>query len=111
MSTKVPMFEFVIDRKIALFDLGTAEGRVGALRAAAPIVAEIRDTLLRPEYERILARRLGMDPTDVHAEVRRHERRRRHGDADGGRFLRCIRRRLRLRADRRTRPAFPPAQS
>ncbi|MCE4024696.1 DNA primase [Microbacterium sp. Au-Mic1] len=76
MSAKVPMFEFVIDRKIGSFDLGTAEGRVGALRAAAPIVAEIRDALLRPEYERILARRLGMDPTDVHAEVRRHERRR-----------------------------------
>ncbi|KJL31875.1 DNA primase [Microbacterium azadirachtae] len=81
MSAKVPMFEFVIDRKIASFDLSTAEGRVGALRAAAPIVAEIRDALLRPEYERILARRLGMDPTDVHAEVRGHERRRRQGDS------------------------------
>ncbi|PRB07322.1 DNA primase [Microbacterium sp. MYb64] len=81
MSAKVPMFEFVIDRKIASFDLSTAEGRVGALRAAAPIVAEIRDALLRPEYERILARRLGMDPTDVHAEVRRHEGRRRQGDS------------------------------
>ncbi|WP_295011168.1 DNA primase [uncultured Microbacterium sp.] len=81
MATKVPMFEFVIDRKIGAFDLSTAEGRVGALRAAAPIVAEIRDALLRPEYERILARRLGMDPTDVHAEVRRNEGRRRTGDA------------------------------
>ncbi|MBS1905350.1 MAG: DNA primase [Actinobacteria bacterium] len=81
MSAKAPMFEFVIDRKIAAFDLHTAEGRVGALRAAAPIVAEIRDRLLRPEYERILARRLGMDPADVHAEVRRNERRRRQGDA------------------------------
>ncbi|MGN8025687.1 DNA primase [Microbacterium sp. 22242] len=79
MTTKVPMFEFVIDRKIGSFDLGTAEGRVGALRAAAPIVAEIRDALLRPEYERILARRLGMDPTDVHSEVRRNERRERQG--------------------------------
>ena len=81
MSAKVPMFEFVIDRKIGSFDLGTAEGRVGALRAAAPIIAEIRDALLRPEYERILARRLGMDPTDVHAEVRRNERLHRHGEA------------------------------
>ncbi|GAA4481749.1 DNA primase [Microbacterium panaciterrae] len=80
MSAKVPMFEFVIDRKIGSFDLSTAEGRVGALRAAAPIVAEIRDALLRPEYERILARRLGMDPTDVHAEVRRNERRRGQGE-------------------------------
>jgi len=69
LDRKVPMFEFVIDRRLSSYDLGTVEGRVGALRAAAPIVGEIRDRLLRPEYERVLARRLGMDPTDVHAEV------------------------------------------
>ncbi|MDN3311716.1 DNA primase [Microbacterium oryzae] len=68
---KVPMFEFVIDRAVSRFDLGTVEGRVGALRSAAPIVAEIRDRLLRPGYERVLARRLGMDPTEVHGEVER----------------------------------------
>ncbi|MFE6994587.1 DNA primase [Microbacterium sp. NPDC057659] len=71
IDTKVPMFEFAIDRKLGGFDLATVEGQVGALRAAAPIVAEIRDELLRPGYERVLARRLGMDPTAVHAEVRR----------------------------------------
>lgn len=82
IDTRVPMFEFAIDRKLAAFDLSTVEGQVGALRAAAPIVAEIRDRLLRPGYERVLARRLGMDPTEVHAEVERvargasrHERR------------------------------------
>ncbi len=75
MDTKVPMFEFVIDRKIAGYDLATVEGRVGALRSAAPIVAEIRDALVRPEYERVLARRLGMDPTDVRREVEQEARR------------------------------------
>lgn len=74
MDTKQPMFEFAIDRKLAGFDLATVEGRVGALRAAAPIVAEIRDRLLRPGYERVLARRLGMDPTEVHGEVERAAR-------------------------------------
>ena len=74
MDAKVPMFEFAIDRKLAGFDLSTVEGRVGALRAASPIVAEIRDRLLRPGYERVLARRLGMDPTEVHAEVERSAR-------------------------------------
>ncbi|MGF6823595.1 DNA primase [Microbacterium sp. ZKA21] len=74
MEAKQPMFEFAIDRKLAGYDLSTVEGRVGALRAAAPIVAEIRDRLLRPGYERVLARRLGMDPTDVHAEVERAAR-------------------------------------
>jgi DNA primase len=74
MDAKVPMFEFAIDRRLAGFDLSTVEGRVGALRAAAPIVAEIKDPLLRPGYERVLARRLGMDPTEVHNEVRRSGR-------------------------------------
>ncbi|GAB3599014.1 DNA primase [Microbacterium tumbae] len=74
MDAKVPMFEFAIDRKLAGFDLSTVEGQVGALRAAAPIVAEIRDRLLRPGYERVLARRLGMDPTEVRAEVERAAR-------------------------------------
>lgn len=74
MDTKVPMFEFVIDRKISGYDLATVEGRVGALRSAAPILAEIKDPLLRPEYERVLARRLGLDPTDVHREVEREAR-------------------------------------
>ena len=74
MDTKQPMFEFAIDRKLGGFDLSTVEGRVGALRAAAPIVAEIRDQLLRPGYERVLARRLGMDPTEVRGEVERAAR-------------------------------------
>lgn len=69
IDDKKPMFEFMIDRRISGFDLATVEGRVGALRSGAPIVAEIRDRLLRPGYERVLALRLGMDPSDVHREV------------------------------------------
>nr|WP_314842381.1 DNA primase [uncultured Microbacterium sp.] len=74
MESKQPMFEFAIDRRLADFDLSTVEGRVGALRAASPIVAEIRDRLLRPGYERVLARRLGMDPMEVRNEVERASR-------------------------------------
>lgn len=71
METKVPMVEFVLDQRIAGFDLASVEGRVGALRAAAPVVAELRDALLQPEYVRVLARRLGMDTEDVRREVER----------------------------------------
>ncbi|MDF2492066.1 MAG: dnaG, partial [Microbacterium sp.] len=53
LDTKVPMFEFVIDQRVGAFDLGTVEGRAGALRSAAPIVAEIRDPSLRPGYTRV----------------------------------------------------------
>lgn len=69
IDTKVPMVEFVLDQRIAGFDLSSVEGRVGALRAAAPVVAQLRDRLLQPEYVRVLARRLGMDTEDVRREV------------------------------------------
>ena len=71
MDTKVPMFEFVIDQRVAGFDLSTVEGRIGGLRAAAPIVAELRDPLLRSEYKHVLSRRLGMEPGAVDHEVER----------------------------------------
>jgi DNA primase len=71
IETKVPMVEFVLDQRIAGFDLASVEGRVGALRASAPVVAELRDALLQPEYVRVLARRLGMDTEDVRREVER----------------------------------------
>ena len=75
MERKVPMFEFVIDQRLKGYDLSSVEGSVGGLRSAAPILAEIRDALLRPGYERVLARSLGMDPTEVHVEVERAARR------------------------------------
>ncbi|WP_442575734.1 DNA primase [Microbacterium sp. F51-2R] len=71
VDTKSPMVEFVLDQRISGFDLASVEGRVGALRAAAPVVAELRDPLLQPEYVRVLARRLGMDTEDVRREVER----------------------------------------
>ncbi len=71
MDTKVPMVEFVIDQRIAGFDLATVEGRVAALGVAAPVVAELRDRLLQSEYTRVLARRLGLDPDDVRRAVER----------------------------------------
>jgi DNA primase len=74
IDTKVPMVEFVLDQRIAGFDLASVEGRVGALRASAPVVAELRDALLQPEYVRVLARRLGMDTEAVRREVERAAR-------------------------------------
>ena len=40
VAGKKPMFEFMIRRMLAGHDLETVEGRVAALRAAAPVVAE-----------------------------------------------------------------------
>lgn len=70
VETKTPMFEFVIRTSLARYDLETVEGRVAALRTAAPIVAEIRDPALRPGYTRELARMLGMELAEVTRAVR-----------------------------------------
>ncbi|MGW4930422.1 DNA primase [Agromyces sp. NPDC004153] len=70
VETKTPMFEFVLRHTLSRYDLETVEGRVSALRAAAPVVAEIRDPALRPGYTRELARMLGMELAEVTRAVR-----------------------------------------
>ena len=65
VDNRVPLFEFAIKSTIANYDLESAEGRIAALRDAAPIVGKIRDGALRPEYTRRLAGWLGMDVSDV----------------------------------------------
>jgi DNA primase len=67
----VPMFEFAVRTTIGRFDLKTAEGRVQASRAVAPIVATIRDRSLRPEYTREVAGWLGLEVEQVATEVSR----------------------------------------
>ncbi len=74
VASRQPLFEFAIRSALKRFDLDTAEGRVQALRAAAPVVAGIRDTSLRPEYARQLAGWLGMDVDEVRGTVARAAR-------------------------------------
>ena len=66
---RVPLFEFVIRTTLDAYDLETVEGRVGALRAAAPLVAGIRDRSMQLGYSRSLARWIGLDPDEVRREV------------------------------------------
>ncbi|MCU1637664.1 MAG: primase [Microbacteriaceae bacterium] len=70
VQAKKPMFEFMIRRMLGSHNLDTVEGRVAALRAAAPVVAGIRDQSLSVGYSRDLARWLGMDPSEVARAVR-----------------------------------------
>ncbi len=69
VAGRQPLFEFVVRSTLRRHDLDTAEGRVQALREAAPVVAGIRDTALRPEYSRMLAGWLGMEGTAVERAV------------------------------------------
>jgi len=67
----MPMFEFAVRTTIARFDLATAEGRVQAMKAAAPIVHDIRDSALRPEYIRTVAGWLGVEVDQMREAVQR----------------------------------------
>jgi DNA primase len=69
ISKRVPLFEFAIRTEIKLHKLDSAEGRVNALNATAPLVAQIRDKSLRPEYSRLLAGWLGIEVELVTAAV------------------------------------------
>ena len=69
VSSRTPLFEFVLRSSIEGLDLSTAEGRSAALKKAGPILAGIRDELLREEYDRQLAGWLGVDQEQVRRAV------------------------------------------
>jgi DNA primase len=75
IAKRVPLFEFAIRTELKLHNLTTAEGRVNALNATAPLVAQIRDKSLRPEYSRLLAGWLGIEVEIVTAAVSQGARR------------------------------------
>lgn len=70
IESREPLFAFAIRSVLTGARLETAEGRVAGLRAAAPMVAGIRDRVLRGEYTRQLAGWLGMDEDTVRSYVR-----------------------------------------
>lgn len=69
VDNKKPMFEFMLRQVLDAQNLDSVEGRVAALRGAAPIVADIRDPALRPAYARELARWLAMDIREVERAI------------------------------------------
>jgi DNA primase len=69
VDSKKPMFEFMIRQLLAQYNLDTVEGRVSALRAAAPVVSDIRDPSLKPGYTHELSRMLGMELAEVSRAV------------------------------------------
>ena len=69
ISARRPLFEFVIRSMLDGLPLRTIEGRTAGMRNAAPIVAAIRDRVMRSEYSRLLAGWLGMDESMVRHAV------------------------------------------
>ncbi|HEY7272054.1 MAG TPA: DNA primase, partial [Actinoplanes sp.] len=52
VARREPLVDFALRQVLSRFDLDTVEGRVDAMRRAAPLVAKIKDREKRPEYAR-----------------------------------------------------------
>ncbi|TPF86225.1 DNA primase [Bifidobacterium sp. UTCIF-37] len=64
-----PLYDFVIDSAIGRFDTTYTTGQMGAVKAVAPLVAQIRDRSLLDMYTRKTTRRIGVDLDVMRREV------------------------------------------
>jgi DNA primase len=71
VARRVPLYRFVLANVVGGFDLDRADGRVDAVRAAARLVASIRDKSKVEAFARELAGMVGVDIEEARAEVRR----------------------------------------
>ena len=71
IENKKPIHEFAIKQKMKNFNLDSVEGRVGAARASASVIATIRDSALRSVYIRELANWVNLDLSEVSVLVDR----------------------------------------
>ncbi|SBT49419.1 DNA primase [Micromonospora narathiwatensis] len=69
VARREPLVDFALRHAINRYDLDTVDGRVEAMRRAAPLVAKIKDREKRPEYVRKLAGDLGMEIEPVQRAV------------------------------------------
>ncbi|OBF96203.1 DNA primase [Mycobacterium sp. 852002-51152_SCH6134967] len=77
VARRTPLFEFAIRTALAEHDLDSAEGRVSALRRCVPMVARIKEPMLRDEYARRLTGWVGWaDEAQVLARVREEAQKR-----------------------------------
>jgi DNA primase len=69
IARREPLVDFALRHVLSRFDLDTVDGRVEAMRQAAPLVAKLKDREKRPEYVRKLAGDLGMEIEPVQRAV------------------------------------------
>jgi DNA primase len=96
------LFEFAIQHAVDRFNLETAEGEYGALNAGIPLVARIKDDILRDRFAKTLALHAGTDIDETRMRVRRAAQARARADEGSDR------RRSDQRADQRRPDAERP---
>ena len=95
-----PLYDFVIDTAIDRFDTQYTTGQMGAVKAAAPLIAQIRDRSLLDLYTRKATRRIGIDLDIMQREVRQARRQYNVRDEDAYAPRRRQQVRIEERADR-----------
>ncbi len=65
IAAKRPLLEWAIQRSMTNFDLASREGQVGAARAAAVLLAQIEDTVMRAVYEKYVSDLTSLERTSV----------------------------------------------
>ena len=65
-----PLYDFVIKTAIGRFDTTYTTGQMGAVKAVAPLIAQIRDRSLLDLYSRKAVRQIGIDLDIMQREVR-----------------------------------------
>ncbi len=70
VADSMPLLQFRLGRELERFDLSEPEGRARAVRETARLIARQQDDLVRREYARFVARRVGTDFEAVMAEIR-----------------------------------------
>lgn len=71
VARRQPLYRFVMRNVVGKFDLDRADGRLAAVRAAAPLVSSVRDAGLVSGYVHELAGMVGMNPDEVRREIAR----------------------------------------
>jgi DNA primase len=84
VARREPLLTFALRSHIDRYKLEEAEGRVAALKVTAPLVAQIKDRALRPEYTRLLSGMLGMEIDVVQRAVNSAPRRTDKAASDRG---------------------------
>lgn len=74
VQSATPLYEFVIDTAVDMFDTQYTTGQMGAVKAVAPVIAQIRDRSLVDMYTRKTARRIGVDLDILASQVRQARR-------------------------------------
>ncbi|WIY81448.1 DNA primase [Propionimicrobium sp. PCR01-08-3] len=75
VGRRVPLYRFVMRNVVKQYDLDRVDGRVQAVRAAAPLVSSVRDASLVRGYLHDLSQLVGMDVEEVRRIVSQQSRR------------------------------------